>query len=777
MLRFYRHPRLLMPLWLLVFFVATTKLTTTAADDSDTKKQNEKFDPDADNTLDCSIPPYQDTENYFRPVEGQCLATASSLTGTGLQLEGLHRAALHRLAVAYAPVIYFHPLEKYTLSSVENTFSNPDAGRIWSMNQENEIFDPQLNLTTLLRTSRDPVLGLKSKQYFFERDIWLEMYDSPPSARYGDGYDSDGRSKAKIYYNAFESGNGTWTFNYYLYYEYNGEGNMGIVSSNEGPEGQNVIGYTQFQLRPYGTHEGDWESLSVMVCPPVSNADIFDDNIPEPLAVHYRQHSWGTISDCTQGECKFYRDTYHPVGFCALNSHATYQESAEELIYSKIQVGFFFNLQAFLVVDRTMYKKEDGSYNYFFPDVSNLERLQNPADLTLEATELTKHFWQGFGGHFGNSAKLKVDPEPPRCLADDQLSFVECPTREEDKLFDLVMQLMGVREARTDVLKYVQAVSNEVVKAFSETGNGPNGPVTKHYYEKWVKPKNSPFWNNEANTTTSEEYCNGLLSIPNITYAAIEPKDVKVADDVMALIAVVSVLTVLNFLVPLLALIIQGRSPYSPIRYFRDGVLEPPKRNCFGTLQYSIGALIYTIFFAIMFVAAMLFLKYSRNMLTTLETFVPDIDFSFARDIVEILGVVILVVNSLLLIFLWMQVFEMRGMIHHTYLRMSGVNKTELPQRFVPWNTNVVDVLFRCGFAILFMSLMLSMICVVIGKYTMESCTRLDWLIVCPPRCACSSSLLALVLLHAYRHCGSRICGCFCPSLQCCLGFLGWLVH
>ena len=71
------------------------------------------------------------------------------------------------------------------MSSVDATFADPDGGRIYRMSQGNEIIDQQLNLTTLLKTSRDPVWGLNSKGFFFERDIAIDQYFSEPESRWG----------------------------------------------------------------------------------------------------------------------------------------------------------------------------------------------------------------------------------------------------------------------------------------------------------------------------------------------------------------------------------------------------------------------------------------------------------------------------------------------------------------------------------------------------------------------------------------------------------------
>ena len=399
-------------------------LSVTAANG----QENARFDPDADgNTVRCTIAPYTDVDNYFKPKEGQCRGRDGF--ESGLELDQVHSASIHRLAVAYAPVLFFHPLEKYSLSSVDATFARPGRGKLWQNSGGVHKIDDRLNLTTLLETSRDPVWALQSSSFFFTLDDYVrEMYYSGPNERFGDGYDENGKSKAKIYYNVFEAGNGTWTFNYWLYYEFNGEGNMGVVTT---PSGE-ATRYTRFQMKPYGVHEGDWEAISVIVCPPANVFDIENGNVPEPLAIHFRQHSWGQVTDCTRGECKFYKDTYNPVGFVALNSHATYVDSADDLVYVNIDVGFFFNLQAFLVVDRTKYKDIDGSYKHFMPQYDNLVRLQKPEDLTLEAKGLEPHFWQAFGGNWGSQKKISVDAEEPQCLSRDQSQFEECPTAEED---------------------------------------------------------------------------------------------------------------------------------------------------------------------------------------------------------------------------------------------------------------------------------------------------------------------------------------------------------
>lgn len=184
---------------------------------------NIQFDPDDDNTVKCTIAPYTDVDNYFKPKVDQCLGISYSGTSSGLDLNSVQHSSIHRLAVAYAPVLFFHPLEKYFLFSVDATFARPTRGNLYQNSGGVHLIEDQLNLNTFLKTSRDPVWALQSSSFFFTlEDYAREMYFSEPDEKFGDGYDEEGKSKAKIYYNVFESGNGTWTFNYWLYYEFNG---------------------------------------------------------------------------------------------------------------------------------------------------------------------------------------------------------------------------------------------------------------------------------------------------------------------------------------------------------------------------------------------------------------------------------------------------------------------------------------------------------------------------------------------------------------------------
>ena len=289
-------------------------------------------------------------------------------------------------------------------------------------------------------------------------------------------------------------------------------------------------------------------------------------------------------------------------------------------------------------------------------------------------------------------------------------------------VFDVVMQLMTVPEPRNDLLGFVQQFSALIVEIYATSSVAPNGPVTKHYYEDWVKPDLSPFWEKESNTSlVGKDYCTSIMDIPNITQYGVGKMSVQAVDQVQAMILMVAILTVLNFVLPLLALIVYGKDHYQPIALSEEGVPQPA--TWLGHFQYSVGAWVYTVFFLIMVAAGIVFLKGSNSLLDLMEEVVKAVDWSLIRDFVSVLAICIVVGNSLLLVFMWLQVFEMQRMIRLRYLQLTGAKNSgggaiSWDETFVPWNPAVVAILFKLCFAILFVSLMLSMICVVLGAYS-----------------------------------------------------------
>jgi hypothetical protein len=183
--------------------ILTAVIATTLID---RVRSNERFDPfDAlVNTLveniTCTLPPYQSAshqETYLPPPEGACPVDNGAVA--------LSADELQDLAIAYAPVLLFHPLEQYTLQSVRELFRDPTLGNIQEQTEGlagTQLWDATLNLTSLLLSTRDPDVGLHSSRFFLQRQLW-ESQNNATSFLYGAGFNASGYSNAVIYYNSY----------------------------------------------------------------------------------------------------------------------------------------------------------------------------------------------------------------------------------------------------------------------------------------------------------------------------------------------------------------------------------------------------------------------------------------------------------------------------------------------------------------------------------------------------------------------------------------------
>ena len=225
-----KHATTAVLLW--SFFLSVT------SQNANPSSSNKQFVPEnvEENTVYCDIPPYQSTA--FEPKDEMCENVVDDILGD--------EDAIQALAEAYAPHLYFHPLELFTMSSVNRTFGDPSKGQIFFNGVDRLIFDEELNQTSLALTTRDPDYVLYSHAFSFEHELETEY-------KLGDGFDENGLSSAPIYFRPFDSGNGTITFHYLMYYTWNGPTNMGILSTYNGTDN-----YVRLSLSPWGVHEGDW---------------------------------------------------------------------------------------------------------------------------------------------------------------------------------------------------------------------------------------------------------------------------------------------------------------------------------------------------------------------------------------------------------------------------------------------------------------------------------------------------------------------------------------
>eukprot|EP00122_Pirum_gemmata_P018079 Pgem_evm1s16929 len=87
-----------------------------------------------------------------------------------------------------------------------------------------------------------------------------------------------------------EYDNNTWVFNYHIYFSFNGCSILWLKTVFD-KEPQDI----HFSMCSLGMHEGDWESISVMVC---KN----EDGSVKPLAIRYGQHGWNWMKNCEKNE-------------------------------------------------------------------------------------------------------------------------------------------------------------------------------------------------------------------------------------------------------------------------------------------------------------------------------------------------------------------------------------------------------------------------------------------------------------------------------------------
>ena len=115
-------------------------------------RANRQFDPDDSNAKFCDLPPYGNASTSFQPSEGVC-------SGENALTQSMSPETLQDMAEAYAPYLFFHPLETFTMSSVERTFENTAKGEIYRTSDK-ILFDNGLRPESLLATTREPNLSL-----------------------------------------------------------------------------------------------------------------------------------------------------------------------------------------------------------------------------------------------------------------------------------------------------------------------------------------------------------------------------------------------------------------------------------------------------------------------------------------------------------------------------------------------------------------------------------------------------------------------------------------
>ena len=488
-----------------------------------------------ENTPYCEIPPFQEANTRLVLDPNFCVSRAA-----------VDLLTVEELANRYAPYLFFHPLEQYTMSSVNRTIQSSE-GRI--IRQEDglpdRVFADNLDPENLVKTSRDPDEVLFSHKFIIEHDLYDEYLE-------GDGFDRRGLSKAPIYWNAYSVQGGAVTINYYFYFPWSGPTNMGLVSSFQG-----VNEYTPFSQPPHAVHESDWESMSVTVCPWIETKkeEMGEETLPNIITYRQNDNTYGQILDCRLGECTFFRDTSHPVGFVALNTHDVHSQTATEIIFAEVNpLEFFANLQSVLVVHRTAYADDEGNFRYFAPSENNVIPLPDQNEIPENVTE--DFYWAAYCGKWGrpsigsadenltawgdSSTYVNQTAQPPTCLSKSTAQFVDCPTEEENPVFYLLLQMIGTVEAKRPIVKaasYVLEFLDHLYQVNDATS--PFGPAAKGFYqEATLFEETVPIWRRINETGVDpDDYCQYIRDKIPDTYRL--PVDVEYLPFVENVIGVV----------------------------------------------------------------------------------------------------------------------------------------------------------------------------------------------------------------------------------------------
>jgi hypothetical protein len=696
---------------------------------------NQRFDPFSDTVnpliedLTCTTPPYQNAsqeETYLPPPEGACPDAPDD--------RELSPEELHQLAVAYAPVLFFHPLEQYTLQSVRELFRDPALGKIQERLEEGwnaqQVWDDTLNLTALLLSTRDPDVGLHASRFFVQRQLWEDDDDAATSTPflYGAGFNASGYSNAVIYYNSFPWHNRTLVFNYYYFYSFRGFSGMALFRHTNNASSSLSPEPTQFSIPPYGAHASDWKTLSVMVC---NSA-----NVSEPLAVRYDQGpQQSQITSCTVGECVFYQnDTYHPVAFVALDSHAMYPVSSQMIVLEQLPADAFSNLQTVLHVDRTVYRGSDSSSSspvrLFYPNSSNVLLYLPQNEIQLNTTD-DENAWQGFGGRWGDfnlsnyeNASVPFLPQDPICFNAEQTAIQDCPNATENAVFQLVLELLGVTTPSNLLVRGSRILFRSVLASLPTIP--PRGPPTLLSYQSWLSQAgNAPIWQEQpsgeqSSNDTTVDTCTALWKGRNNTndnnFVTPIIQVIALENNTVSLIVFCVIVMFINMVVFVLVDVAVHYQP-APFATSADGVPQPLGWPFYLFLLRL--PIYFTLFYTGTMVAAVLFLSGYSALQGVLLKYL-GLSLNGFRNAVFGCLMVLVIVDSLFLIVLWKQTHDTWYGVKSAYQEFTNGNhqftiSSTLDERNVTIQ-NTSSLAYRLVYAALFSCVIFAAVVAVFGS-------------------------------------------------------------
>ncbi len=317
----------------------------------------------------------------------------------------------------------------------------------------------------------------------------------------------------------------------------------------------------------------------------------------EPIAVTYSQHHDATqTTDCTQGECHFFENTTHPVGFVGLSSHSTYPFPSYNHVYKQISTRPYDDVYALFLVDRTNYLDEHNKTSFFLPNATNVLRLLSPSEVN-ETTPVSE-YWNGFGGRWGNISAPYLSQISPTCLNDIQTAYEPCPSKEEDPIFYRLMQMIGVYPTDEEVEGLeLGNILSAVVDSFVDTNLGQSGPITQLSFQEWTPHSlNAPIWDDVPQNTTEEDMCKTIILRRDPSAETVEYTRWNIKGNILGVISMCIILPVVTSLFLWWLSKILKERPHLIKEV--DGEMQPPKRRlksqiyvlcCAFTLWYAVG--------------------------------------------------------------------------------------------------------------------------------------------------------------------------------------------
>ncbi|KAA8496767.1 hypothetical protein FVE85_0496 [Porphyridium purpureum] len=396
-------------------------------------------------------------------------------------------ADAREIAWRYSPLLHFHPLEVSFIDDGQRWLE--EWGERLTLQRAGDGFFADLGpvTTPLLFTSgRDVNYTVNANNYYWVANLDIGTEDW----KVGGSFDAQNRSEAKVYFSAYEYSQDIWVLDFWYWYPFQNCSNQWAQSFQVPEFGQSVASLnTLFTVCNLGVHDGDLETVTVMVC---KNRDAQ----VRPLSLRYWQHGHAaTNRNCSNGECNFVQlgtdglaDPWHPYSFSALYSHASYDLAATNMVYAAIPIPFVENFAGVLLTDRTSAGVVPSRNKRFVPRADNHVFLKNFTEIDpVLDPELE---WLGFAGRFGLSNSTARGLDLIYCMDNETaLTIVDCPT--DQPFFNLVQNFYGFNASSSPNLG---PLPTSVLVRSETQGNAPPGPYGRIFWHNYTEASAPPLY-------------------------------------------------------------------------------------------------------------------------------------------------------------------------------------------------------------------------------------------------------------------------------------------